>query len=253
MYRCDALVIRTSWAVPAGLPSQSPPGRKPGAKERCWATIIAVNLAVCLIILPIRVFVVAAKRNGYHIQLDTCKHMTPLFLMLLLVVHWCEASLALNRCVALYFPHYYRNWCSRIVNLLVIVGVWVVAVLVVCPFSARLHGCKAYPLTIRLCLMWPRELYGHFFQVYAQLSALLHHGLWRNPDCGEKHRAATEATSGWAARTGWGQERPSATATSRCHAHAAVEVPHHAGVYGAVIHLRQFISVPLCDKSAGIL
>ena len=68
-----------------------------------------------------------------------------------MLINWCDASLAVNRIIALYFPYHYKAWSSKWANLAMITGFWIISLSVSLPFPLRLDGAKMFLNPLGLC------------------------------------------------------------------------------------------------------
>ena len=69
---------------------------------------LAVNLFMCLVNIPICIGMIAARQSGYIISPISCNYVQPLYTIFYWLANWFEAGLAVNRYIALFFPHSYK-------------------------------------------------------------------------------------------------------------------------------------------------
>jgi hypothetical protein len=86
--------------------------------------------------LPIMIFMVLAKRDGNFIAANACSYVYVIYFVGAGVINWADASLAINRCVALLLPHRYKAWTTKS-NIAVLIFVWLMAS---CTFLPRSFG-----------------------------------------------------------------------------------------------------------------
>ena len=103
---------------------------------------VAANLFMCLLGIPISVYLVMVKRHGYHIPLDICNYIYPPLVTVNAVVNWSDVGLALNRVVALCAPHKYRAWSSKRGNVAMIASYWIISLAAVLLFPLHVGGSK---------------------------------------------------------------------------------------------------------------
>ena len=121
-----------------------------------------LNLFMCLAGVPSSVFLVMAKRDGYFIRPGICDFLHPPAIVGSTLVNWADAGLAVNRCIALYFPHKYRAWSRSRVNLGMIVGYWIICIVAVLPFPLKLGGSKMILTALGLCALAPAGAFSVF-------------------------------------------------------------------------------------------
>ncbi|OQV12180.1 hypothetical protein BV898_13522 [Hypsibius exemplaris] len=78
---------------------------------------ICINLFLCLVDHPIRSGFVTAKYHGHIIQDSVCRYVHVFYNVGWIALSWADAALAVNRIIAMFFPHKYREWSSKSVNL----------------------------------------------------------------------------------------------------------------------------------------
>ncbi|OQV17616.1 hypothetical protein BV898_08241 [Hypsibius exemplaris] len=125
---------------------------------------LSINLFMCLIAVPSSVFITIAKQHGQRIPPDTCLYFLALYSTVANVVKWSDAGLALNRCIALYYPHSYKAWTTRTATLGVILCAWIPSAVSQVPLSFGVGG------TVKLqsmgqCASVPSGRLGVFLQV----------------------------------------------------------------------------------------
>ena len=126
---------------------------------------VTANLLMCLINLPISVFLVMAKQHGSALPEKICDFtITPLFIVTA-VVEWCDVALAVNRVIALYFPLKYNAWTRPAVNFGIIAAIWVVSVFTVLPFPLRYAGNKTVLSPLGSCSLSMDGRLGKFIAV----------------------------------------------------------------------------------------
>ncbi|OQV21562.1 hypothetical protein BV898_04464 [Hypsibius exemplaris] len=115
---------------------------------------VAVNLAMCAVANPLNVYAALANRLGYTTTLRACRYINTPFSLLVYVINFTDVGLTVNRCCALFFPHQYKRWTAKHINVIILVAVWVFSVGVSCPaafgYGGRptvnsLGGCNFLP------------------------------------------------------------------------------------------------------------
>ncbi|OWA53942.1 hypothetical protein BV898_18366 [Hypsibius exemplaris] len=112
---------------------------------------VAINLLMCLVTLPIAIFIMLAKRDGWFLPMTTCGYFNALFTTNLSVINWSDAGLALNRLVALYLPHRYKAWSSTAANRAIIMGSWLTSLGIALPFTFSAGGQGTILSVLGLC------------------------------------------------------------------------------------------------------
>ncbi|OWA53645.1 hypothetical protein BV898_18066 [Hypsibius exemplaris] len=112
---------------------------------------VAVNLLMCLITVPAAIFLVVVKRDGWQIPSNICYYITTINTINMTVVNWSDAGLALNRFVALYFPHSYKAWSATPVSVAIIISGWLIAIGLTMPFTTAAGGQRVTLSAIGLC------------------------------------------------------------------------------------------------------
>ncbi|OWA53944.1 hypothetical protein BV898_18368 [Hypsibius exemplaris] len=132
----NILTLRVTWSTNLG---------KAGVSLLIFH-FVAINLMECLVTLPTAIFIMLAKRDGRFIPDLACPYFTTFYMINVSVVNWSDAGLALNRFIALYFPHRYKAFTSGAVNTAVIVGRWLISVGVSSLFGlsvgVRVSSCR---------------------------------------------------------------------------------------------------------------
>ncbi|OQV12516.1 hypothetical protein BV898_13242 [Hypsibius exemplaris] len=96
---------------------------------------VAINFAICLVNIPIHVFMVLAKHHGYKLQSYICGPIQFFFALGCAVCNWADVCLSVNRFVAIVFPHYYKWWTSKWVNLAMVALGWAVCTAAILPLA----------------------------------------------------------------------------------------------------------------------
>jgi hypothetical protein len=101
---------------------------------------VSVNLFMCFINIPVSVLMVEGHRAGYVVPSSICNYIQAIYNIVSGVTNWADASLAINRCIALFFPHNYRMWSTKYVNLSLMTFAWIVSSVAVLPMSFGIGG-----------------------------------------------------------------------------------------------------------------
>ncbi|OQV13701.1 hypothetical protein BV898_12095 [Hypsibius exemplaris] len=112
---------------------------------------VVLNLLMCLVSFPSILFVVLAKRDGWPIAGSACYYVHTIFTINVSMVNWSDAGLAVNRFVALYYPHRYRTCTSTPVNLAVILLSWIICVGFTVPFAVAVNAPGVAMSPLGLC------------------------------------------------------------------------------------------------------
>ncbi|OWA53644.1 hypothetical protein BV898_18065 [Hypsibius exemplaris] len=123
---------------------------------------VAVNLLMCIVTTPIAVILVLVKRDGWHIPSNICYYITTLNTINISVVNWSDAGLALNRFVALYFPHSYKTWATTPTLVVIIACGWIIPISLTMPFTVAAGGQSVTLSPIGLCSLMPNGQLGIF-------------------------------------------------------------------------------------------
>ncbi|OWA53941.1 hypothetical protein BV898_18365 [Hypsibius exemplaris] len=123
---------------------------------------VAVNLFMCLVIVPVGVVIVLAKRDGRWLADNSCHFVHTLWTAVGTVVNWSDVGLAANRFIALYFPHGYKAWTSTRVNVGVILTSWAISVGLMMPFTTGAGGQGITLSELGLCFIKPSGRLGVF-------------------------------------------------------------------------------------------
>ena len=73
---------------------------------------------------PTLSFMVLAVSQGYRLPGNICDWTHSTLNILGGVINWCDAGLAVNRCVALLFPHSYRNGTTKVISYFILIFSW---------------------------------------------------------------------------------------------------------------------------------
>ncbi|OWA53955.1 hypothetical protein BV898_18379 [Hypsibius exemplaris] len=95
---------------------------------------------MCFLSLPAIVFLVLAKSNGWYIKDNACAIIHTLYSINLFLVNWADGGLAVNRFVALYFPHHYKAWTTTRVNGAIIGFSWAICIGSALPVTLSMGG-----------------------------------------------------------------------------------------------------------------
>ncbi|OWA53956.1 hypothetical protein BV898_18380 [Hypsibius exemplaris] len=126
---------------------------------------VTVNLTMCLVTIPATVFLVHAKRNGWPIQSNACAFIHTLYSINLFLVNWADGGLAVNRFVALYFPHSYKSWSTTRVNAAVIGGSWAICIGSALPTTFSAGGQGMAMSALGQCTVLPTGALGAFLLI----------------------------------------------------------------------------------------
>ena len=108
-----------------------------------------IHLTLCGVLLPISVLWKYLSMFGQIIQVD-CTAFSVLFMMVIKAENWCSLMLAINRLVAVSFPHYYKRFSSVKSISVMIVLCWLIsfatnfpsyALRIISDVSAPLQDC----------------------------------------------------------------------------------------------------------------
>ena len=124
---------------------------------------VFLNLIICLITVPASVSLVVAKLYGYPVWPHSCNYLYLPYMVFPTLVNWCDAGLAVNRVIALYFPLKYRAWNSKRVSIIMMAGYWIICLAFVVPAAFGVDGAKIQANPLGLCVMVPKGLYGKCF------------------------------------------------------------------------------------------
>ncbi|OWA53945.1 hypothetical protein BV898_18369 [Hypsibius exemplaris] len=150
----NALTLRVTWSNRLG---------KTGVSLLLFH-FVAINLLECLVTMPTAFTIMLAKRAGHLIPEQTCPCFTTLYMINVSVVNWSDADLALNRFIALYFPHRYKALTSAAVNRAVIVGTWMISVGISLPFGLSVWGQGTFLSAFGHCSLKATGSRGAFLQ-----------------------------------------------------------------------------------------
>ncbi|OQV13699.1 hypothetical protein BV898_12093 [Hypsibius exemplaris] len=113
--------------------------------QKCGVSFLIVhfllaNLVMSLVSVPAGVFVLLAKRDGWHIDGSACYIVQTLVTINMTVINWADVGLAVNRFVALYYPHRYKAWASTPTNVAVLCCNWFISVATMIPYTFTIGG-----------------------------------------------------------------------------------------------------------------
>ncbi|OQV12182.1 hypothetical protein BV898_13524 [Hypsibius exemplaris] len=129
----NVLVLLVTWPRPGR--------RKPVGLHMVIFHFIAINLFMCLVNHHVRSGFVAAKTYGHILIPDSvCRYVHVFYNVGWIALSWAEAALAVNRIIAIFFPHQYREWTSKSVNLVMVALPWLIGFALVLPVSFGLVG-----------------------------------------------------------------------------------------------------------------
>ena len=103
--------------------------------NKLMANFVAINLAICLVNIPIHVFMVLAKHHGYLLPSRVCGPIQFFFALGCAVCNWADVCLSVNRFVAIIFPLRYKAWTSTWVNLAMMAFGWTVCTAAILPLA----------------------------------------------------------------------------------------------------------------------
>ena len=123
---------------------------------------VAVNLFMCLVSYPLSILTVVLERARFPMTDKICHYIHTIYGIIVGVIHWSDAGLAVNRCMAVFAaPHRYKQWCSKRNNLRGIACCWIICCVTV---PTNTFGVKANVMVMtRLgqCEILP-AVAGHF-------------------------------------------------------------------------------------------
>ena len=90
-----------------------PKASRPSSLNMLIFHFITVGLVVCLLSYPLICLEVLAVIYGHEIPASLCRFTLSTYTILVKVINWSDAAIALNRCIAFYFPHHYKQWSSN--------------------------------------------------------------------------------------------------------------------------------------------
>jgi 7 transmembrane receptor (rhodopsin family) len=99
-----------------------------------------INLFMCLVNVPIHVFMILAKQSGYVVSSSVCKYLHVFHATGIGLVNWADAGLALSRCIALILPHHYKTWNTKMANLGILALAWAFSLGAYLPVSFGVGG-----------------------------------------------------------------------------------------------------------------
>ena len=102
----------------------------------------SLSFAMCLVNIPVTIFMILAKRDGHGVVDDTvsCGIIHTVFIINGALVNWSDLTLCANRCVALFYPYKYRALSTRKFNYLLIASCWVVTLAIALPMGTGVTG-----------------------------------------------------------------------------------------------------------------
>ena len=95
--------------------------------------LVLTNLITIFFVYPSHIIMIQLTQNGFAPSPNVCLFLSPFDFALQNLVNWTEVVLALNRFVALFFPHHYRTWTRRSANVCLLVLVWLISASVAYP------------------------------------------------------------------------------------------------------------------------
>lgn len=152
------------------------PGKKTGNKSGLNLLVfnfIAANLLSCLVNIPAKIIMVQAKQSGTVIGVGVCGYVNTVHVVGWVAVNAADATLAFNRCVALFFPYSYRAWSTNVVNLAIVAGLWLTSFAVIMPMGFG-YGGTFLILQSGQCGFRPlKSAFGTFLPVVAYIPLLV--------------------------------------------------------------------------------
>ena len=126
---------------------------------------IAVNFIMCLLGMPTLAFELLAILHGHAIPSTLCRFTMAIYTVLSQVINWCDATLAINRCIAMFLPHNYQRLTSRPILGVMMALTWVASACPVVSMEVGIGGVDSV-LPIGRCVYIPsRDALGHIYTV----------------------------------------------------------------------------------------
>ena len=151
---CNAIVLAVTW----------PKGQRKFGINLIIFHFVAINFLLCCVNLPLSVFTVVVKRAGYPIT-RACSYIHSIFAVAVYALNWSDASLSLNRCVALLLPHHYRAWTSWKIQLSIIAGTWTFSIAALIPVLCHVRDSYMFATAMGQCVLhYGTDQFGLFLQ-----------------------------------------------------------------------------------------
>ncbi|OQV14497.1 hypothetical protein BV898_11339 [Hypsibius exemplaris] len=90
---------------------------------------MAVHLIMCGLCLPGNVITVQMRAQNVTFPPHLCRCVQAIHVTCVSVINWSDAGLALNRFVALFYPHCYKAWTTKWANAGLVILSWLLSLL----------------------------------------------------------------------------------------------------------------------------
>ena len=101
---------------------------------------VAVNLWMCMVNVPVSVFFILAKRDGYFIPPNLCSYFQAIYGLGATLVNWTDSALAVNRCIALFLPHQYKSLTKNWLVGIMLMFIWLISLSGMLPMGFGVGG-----------------------------------------------------------------------------------------------------------------
>ncbi|OQV12703.1 hypothetical protein BV898_13024 [Hypsibius exemplaris] len=101
---------------------------------------VGANFFMLLVNIPVGVLMIAAKQWGYKAPIHTCAVVQTIFGTGWSAINWMDAALAINRFIALFFPHTYRIWTSKAITWGTVIFTWLISLATNIPLAFNIGG-----------------------------------------------------------------------------------------------------------------
>ncbi|OQV12401.1 hypothetical protein BV898_13353 [Hypsibius exemplaris] len=111
----DALLIVVTW------PRR---GSSPSSINFLIFHYVAVSFIINFAGMPTLIYMIQATENGLTLPATICDYTHSSLNVFGGVVNWCDAGMAVNRCIALLFPFHYKGKVTKIINYTMMIFPW---------------------------------------------------------------------------------------------------------------------------------
>jgi hypothetical protein len=128
--------------------------------------LIATYLLMCSIHFPIYGFMLYGRNFWFTLPNNICKYVHYLQVISLYASNWTEACLAINRWIAIVFPHHYPAWTTLKVCLTMVTFCWVFSIVTILPFCFDMVGLLTASAKIGQCVLLARGYLGNLILMF---------------------------------------------------------------------------------------